>query len=515
MKYKILWADDEIDLLKAHIMFLAEKDCEIIPVNNGVDALEMVEKEDYDMVFLDESMPGMTGLEVLEEIKKNNSSIPVVMITKNEAEHIMEEAIGNKISDYLIKPIKPNQILLVIKKHLDNKRLISESANTQYQRDFQKISMLYNDSLDAEDWVDVYKELVRHEVNIDETEGKSMEEVLNMQKMEANKLFSRFVEDNYESWIQDKDDAPLMSDEVMAERVFPLIRDDEKVFFILIDNLRYDQWKVIADEIKEYFNVIDESLFYSILPTTTAYARNAIFSGLLPIEISKKYPDHWKNDEQDGGKNLEEAFFLGENLKRNNLNINYSYHKIIKPADGEKLVGNFQNIEGNKLNVAVFNFVDMLSHARTDMEVIKNLVKDESAYRSLTNTWFKHSNLLELLKKIKDSDFRVIITTDHGTVRVKRPTKIVGDRNTNTNLRYKNGKTLNPQGKGIWEVRNPEKLGLPKIHASSSFAFAEEDHYLVYPNNYNHYVSVYNDSFQHGGVSLEEMIIPIVELKSK
>ncbi len=515
MKYKILWADDEIDLLKAHIMFLAEKDVEIVPVNNGVDALEMIKKEDYDMVFLDESMPGMTGLEVLVEIKKIKENVPVVMITKNEAEHIMEEAIGGKISDYLIKPIKPNQILLVIKKQLENKRLISESANTQYQKEFQKISMLYNDYLDADEWVDVYKDLVRHEVNIDETEGKSMEEVLNMQKAEANKLFSRFVEDNYEDWIQNKDEAPLMSDEVMAERVFPLIRDGEKVFFILIDNLRYDQWKVLSKELEEFFSIVDESLFYSILPTATAYARNAIFSGLMPLEISKKYPNHWLGDEDEGGKNLNEEFFLGENLKRNKLDVNFSYNKVIRPEDGEKLVNSYKNLEGNDLNVAVFNFVDMLSHARTDMQMIKNLAKDESAYRSLTHTWFKHSNLLELLKKIKDSDFRVIITTDHGTVRVKRPTKIVGDRKTNSNLRYKNGKTLTAQGKGIWQVKDPEKIGLPRIHGSSSFAFAEEDHYLVYPNNYNHYVNMYDDSFQHGGISLEEMIIPIIELKAK
>lgn len=511
-RYKILWADDEIELLKPHVLFLSEKECDVTAVNSGVEAYDLIQKEDFDIIFLDESMPGMTGLETLEKIQVVKPNIPVVMITKNEEEHLMEEAIGAKISDYLIKPINPKQILLTLKKLLDNKRLVSERTNSKYQREFQGISMVYNDIITYEEWGDVYKKLVYHEIEIDNTEFRSMREVLEMQKSEANVNFTRFIENNYEDWVQSDDyDKPLMSHELMLERVFPHL-NDKKVFFLVIDNLRFDQWKVFETIINPYFKTELEDVYFSILPTTTQYARNSIFAGVMPLDISKKYPQYWVTEEQEGGKNNFEAELLAENIKRNKLDINHSYHKILNPEAGKSLVDNLPNLLHNDLNVIVYNFVDMLSHARTDMAVIKELAKDEAAYRSLAKSWLEHSSLLSLLKELQRQDVKVILTTDHGTIRVKKPVKIVGDRRTNTNLRYKTGKNLSYNEKHVFSCKEPELLKLPKQNMTSSFVFATEDNYFVYPNNYNQYVKAYNDSFQHGGVSLEEVIVPFIEL---
>ena len=511
-RYKILWADDEIELLKPHILFLTEKECDITAVNSGVEAYDLVKQEDFDLIFLDESMPGMTGLETLEKIQAIKSTIPVVMITKNEEEHLMEEAIGQKISDYLIKPINPKQILLTIKKLLDNKRLVSERTNTKYQREFQQISMVYNDIITYEEWVDVYKKLVYHEIEIDNTEYRSMREVLEMQKNEANNNFTRFITNNYEDWVNGDDfDKPLLSHELMQERVFPCL-EDQKVFFIVVDNLRFDQWKVFESIINPYFKTELEDVYFSILPTTTQYARNAIFSGLMPLDISKKYPQYWVNEDDEGGKNNFEGELLAEQIKREKLSISHSYHKILTPEAGNALVDNLSNLLHNDLNVIVYNFVDMLSHARTDLAVIKELAKDEAAYRSLAKSWLEHSSLLALLKKLQKHKVKVIITTDHGTIRVKKPVKIVGDRKTNSNLRYKTAKNLSYNEKEAFTCKYPEKFKLPKQNMTSSYVFATNDDYFVYQNNYNQYVKAYSDSFQHGGVSLEEMIIPFIEL---
>jgi CheY-like chemotaxis protein len=515
-RYNILWADDEIDLLKPHILFLEQKGYDITPVNNGADAVEHCEKEHYDIIFLDENMPGMSGLEALTHIKAIRPSLPVVMITKSEEEHIMEEAIGSRIADYLIKPLNPNQILLSVKKILENKRLITEKTNMGYQQDFRNIGMAFNEHMDHEEWAEIYKKLIYWELEIDETENKSMAEVLNMQKDEANSNFVRFIEDNYEEWLNDpKAHKPMLSHELMKEKVFPQLEEGKPLFFLVIDNLRYDQWKILEPIISEYFNVDEEESYFSILPTTTAYARNAIFSGLMPTEMEKRHPDLWVGEDQEGGKNNHEDGFLEAQLKRNNLNIKYSYHKITQVSQGRQLSENFQNLMSNDLNVIVYNFVDMLSHARTDLEMIRELAPDESAYRSLTRSWFLHSPLIEALKKIAEKKCKVILTTDHGTIRVKRPFRIIGDRNTNTNLRYKQGKNLGFEEKDVFVSRKPERLFLPKVNISTAYVFATEDRFFAYPNNYNYYVNYYRDTFQHGGVSLEEMIIPVVTLNAK
>ncbi|MBC6399985.1 MAG: PglZ domain-containing protein [Ekhidna sp.] len=514
-QYKILWADDEIELLKPHILFLEQKGYNLTPVNSGSDALEEIDHNHFDIVFLDENMPGMSGLETLNYIKSTHPNLPVVMITKNEAEEIMEEAIGAKIADYLIKPLNPNQVLLSVKKILDNKRIISEKTNLSYQRAFQKLSMNVMEAQNHEDWAEIYKKLVYWEMEIDGTEDKSMAEVLNAQKVEAEGNFSDFIMKKYESWISDPDiDRPLLSHYLIKNRIFPLIQDDP-VFLIVIDNLRFDQWKIIEPDIAELFSIESEELYYAVLPTTTSYARNALFAGLTPFEIANRFPDLWIDEESDDKKNQFEEELLASNLERNRIKERFSYYKILKPDEGKHLSEGISNLMSNRLNAIVFNFVDMLSHARTDMQMIRELAPDESAYRSITKSWFTHSSLYDILKALSNQRVKVAITTDHGTIRVSKAQKIVGDRKTNTNLRYKVGNNLAFNKEKVYFHRNAEKIGLPKPHISSTFVFALEDHFFAYPNNFNHYVRYYKDTFQHGGISMEEMLIPLVVLGTK
>jgi CheY-like chemotaxis protein len=515
-RYSILWADDEIDLLKPHILFLEQRGYDITPVNNGTDAVEMCEVRHFDAVFLDENMPGMSGLEALGLIKNNKPNLPVVMITKNEEEQIMEEAIGSKIADYLIKPLNPNQILLSVKKIFDNKRLVTEKTNLNYQQEFRRISMAFLDEMNHEAWADIYKKLVFWELQLDQGDNQDMAEVLEAQKTEANANFAKYVIKNYDRWLNEPNaEKPLLSHQIMKRKVFPELKTGRPLFMLLIDNLRYDQWKVIEPVISEYFTIEKEETYYSILPTTTAYARNAIFSGMMPSEMAKLQPDLWVGEDDEQGKNNFEDEFLEKQIKRNNLSVKSSYHKIKNLEAGRDLADTINNLFHNDLNVIVYNFVDMLSHARTDMAMVRELAPDESAYRSITKSWLMHSPLLEILRKISEKNARVIITTDHGTIRVKRPFKIIGDKSVNTNLRYKQGKNLGYEGGKIMQVHKPERVFLPKMNVSTSYVFAIEDQFFAYPNNYNYYVNFYKDTFQHGGVSLEEMIIPIILLNSK
>ena len=515
-KYKILWADDEIEFLKPHILFLEQKGYELTPVNSGSDALEEIDHNYFDLVFLDENMPGMSGLETLNYIKSTHPNLPVVMITKSEAEEIMEEAIGAKIADYLIKPLNPSQILLSVKKILDHKRIISEKTNLGYQKEFQQLAMNVMDAEDHYDWMMIYKKLVYWDLQIDATEDRSMVEVLNAQKIEAEEDFFEFIRSNYEDWISNPDvDRPVMSHNVLKQKVFPLL-SEKPVFLIVIDNLRYDQWKMIEPDVAELFSIQSEEFYYSILPTTTAYARNSLFGGMLPLDISKHYREFWVGEESDEGKNNFESELLEANLARNGVNSKFSYHKILRAEQGKLLSKNISNLMGNSLNAIVFNFVDMLSHARTDMHMIRELAPDESAYRSLTRSWFTHSSLLDTLKALTRQDVRVLITTDHGTIKVNKPYKIVGDRTTNANLRYKVGRNLNFDEKDVFFTREPEKIGLPRAHLSSAFVFAKNDSFFAYPNyNHYHYVKLYKDTLQHGGISMEEVIVPFISLSPK
>ncbi|MEP6617452.1 MAG: response regulator, partial [Ginsengibacter sp.] len=514
---KILWIDDEMESLKSQILFLENKGYQVKSLSNGFDAVDFVKENEVDVVLLDESMPGISGLETLQKIKEINTQIPIVLITKNETENLMDEAIGSQITDYLIKPVNPNQVWLSLKKIIDNKRLVAEKTTSAYQEQFRDLFMALNNNPNYNEWMEIYKRLVYWELEMKKSDSPEMQEVFQSQKAEANTEFFKFVSKNYASWVTDQAaHAPIMSNTLLKYKVFPHLEKGTPTFFLLIDNLRLDQWKTIQPIFAESFRINEEDTFYSILPTATQYCRNSIFAGLMPIEIEKQFPVEWKNDDEEGGKNMFEEEFLKAQLKRlRKTDIKYSYTKIVNNHDGQKLVDNIHNLLQNDLNVIVYNFVDMLSHARTEMEVLKELASDEVSYRSITASWFEHSPLHQALKKIADKKINLILATDHGSVRVNRPSKVVGDKQTTANLRYKHGRNLNYEPKEVLAFRDPRQAGLPVPNVNSSFIFAKEDGYLCYPNNYNHFVNYYRNTFQHGGISLEEMIVPVIRMSSK
>jgi len=515
-KPAILWIDDEIDLLRAHIIFLQEKGYNVETATNGLDAVEKVEDNFYDIIFLDENMPGMSGLETLTRIKTVSPNVPVVMITKSEEENIMDEAVGAKIADYLIKPVNPKQILLSLKKNIDQKRLVTEQTTSKYQMQFSQIGMQINEGLSFDEWKEIYKKLVYWELELSESEDSAMDQVLAMQKEDANKTFYRYIKGNYADWFNmDFGERPMLSTDIIKQVVLPQLDKKKKTLMLVIDNLRYDQWRIFSPVINEYFRTQTEDMYCSILPTATMYARNAMFAGLMPSEIEKLYPDLWEHDDNEGHKNKYEEVLLQKQMARYSRKESLYFEKAAGIKKERWVTDNLNNILASDLSVLVVNFVDMISHARTEMDMIRELANNEKAYRSLTLSWFRNSALLELLRSLAGHDMHVIVTTDHGAIRVDNAVKVIGDRETNTNLRYKLGKNLNFKSKNVFEVRDPRKIYLPSRNVSTSYIFAQGADFFAYPNNYNYYANYYKDTFQHGGISMEEMMVPLVTLVPK
>ncbi len=509
---KILWADDEIDLLKPHILFLKAKGYDVDTVSNGVDALEALDRDRYDLIMLDENMPGLSGLETLSRINQEHPEVPVIMITKSEEENIMNQAIGNQIADYLIKPVNPNQILLSLKKNLQSHQLVARQTTTDYQQEFQNLSMMINMASSIDDYKEVYRRLVFWEMKLADSDA-SLSEMLAMQKRDANSNFCKFVKRNYEDWVTGEDH-PLMSHELFRRKVFPLLDAGEKVCFILIDNFRLDQWRIVQPLLAEFFNV-EEDLYTTILPTSTQYARNSIFAGLMPLQIATMYPEYWVEEDEDEGLNIHESDLIRTQLERFRRKEKFSYIKVNDTQGGEKFIRQLPHLKETPLSVVVLNFVDMLSHARTESKMIRELANSDAAYRSLTESWFRHSSAVDIFRNLAGRGYKVIVTTDHGTIRVDNPIKVVGDRNTNTNLRYKVGKNLNYNPKQVYEMKDPKRFGLPAPNLSSTFIYACNEDFFSYPNNYNYYVQYYDGTLQHGGISLQEMIVPCVTLSPK
>ena len=513
---KILWVDDEVELLKPHVLFLKQKGYEVDTCDNGYDAIDMAAEGSYDLIILDEMMPGMTGLETLPKIKEARPTTPVIMVTKSEEENIMNKAIGSKIADYLIKPVNPNQVLLSIKKNVHSQQLVTEQTTADYRSEFGRISSQLQMADSFADWCSLYRKLTTWEIELSESNDQSIHEVLTYQKSEANQEFSKFVRRNYYNWINRRDEqSPVMSHMLMRSNIFPVVDENPKTTLMLIDNFRYDQWRAISSLLRGYYDVALDDFYCAILPTATQYARNAIFAGLMPLAIDKLMPDKWLNDNEEGGKNQYEEEFLRRLMARNGKNWKLSFDKLVRPEQGRKLVDNIQKVYDADFSVIVYNFLDILSHARTETDIIRELTEDEAAFRSLTRSWFEHSDLFTMLKLLAERKHTVIITSDHGTIRVDNPVKVTGDRETSANLRYKTGRNLAYNSREVYEVLRPEDIQLPSSNLTSSYIFAYNSDFLVYNNDANRHIRYYRNTFQHGGISMEEMIVPYIVLKPK
>ncbi|GAB4339475.1 MAG: response regulator [Calditrichia bacterium] len=516
-QYKILWVDDEIEFLQPHILFLKDKGYLVETSSNADDAIELIREQNFDLVLLDEMMPGKDGLTALGEIKQISPGLPVIMITKNEEETLMEDAIGAKIDDYLIKPVNPSQILMACKKFLHGKDISQKKMTQASSQRLSQISMKLMQPMDFQDWIDLYLELAQWDVELDEMSEPQMREMLYDQRRECNVEFGKYIQRNYQDWIEDRIERPELSVDVVKKSVVPLLQAGKKVVFVVIDCLRLDQWLVLEPFFYPYFN-ISKKYYYSILPTATPFARNAIFSGLFPIEIEKRYPELWAQGEDDDySRNRYEDKLIYDQLRISGIKFSSEpkYSKILNSEDARNLEKNLHSYLSAPFLSMVVNFVDILAHSRSDLPILKEIAPDEASYRSLTKSWFEHSPVYSIFKQLAEEGVTVVLTSDHGSVRSMRGAKVIGDREASTNLRYKFGRNLKVDAKHAIFVKNPKDYKLPVRNFNINYIIAKEDYYFVYPTNYHKYMAYYRDSFQHGGISMEEMILPLVTLQPK
>ncbi len=517
----ILWVDDEVELLQPYLLFLRQHGYMVETTTSGEDAIELVQQRPYDLIFLDEMMMGITGLETLEVLKELAPHIPVVMVTKNEAETLMEEAIGRKIDDYLTKPVNPAQILAACKKFIEARRITGQRLTQAYLQGFHSINRRLQAPLSWYDWLDIYLQLTTWSMELEQHPELQLHETLSAQWRECNAAFGSFIEHTYDRWIQNptEEDVPTLSPFILDRFVLPRLSPERPVVFILIDCLRLDQWLVL-EELLHPFYTIERNYACSILPTATMYARNAIFAGLFPLQIAQHYPQWWKDTGDEQSQNAYERQLLEAYFQRRRIGIpgGISYIKIIDPTFGRKIEQELGRHLRYGLIAIVINAVDMIIHSRSEVPILREIVPNEAAYRALTRSWFQHSTLFSMLRTLAATEPKptVIITTDHGSIRCLRPLKAYGDRETTTNLRYKLGRNVRTDhDRAVVRLRDPRQWQLPTSSAVTSMLIAKEDYYFVYPNDYHHYAQRYRDSFQHGGISLEEMIVPVAILEPR
>jgi CheY-like chemotaxis protein len=513
---RILWVDDEIEHLKSHIIFLEERGFKVTAVASGFDAVQEVKRTAFDLVLLDEMMPGMDGLETMEQIKAINPNLPVVMITKSEEENLMNQAIGKQITDYLTKPVNPSQVLMAAKRILESKKIIQNQFTRDYvQQSNQLRNKLYG-PMEAEDWIEAHRLLSTWDVEIDKNPDAGLSQMQADFRKECNVEFSKYFEKTYGRWLKSKDH-PVLSPQVVGEYVIPHLRKKQKVYFIVIDCMRYDQWLTIEPILAEYFQ-IEKDQYFSILPTATPFSRNAIFAGEFPDVIAEILPNMWRNGSRpETSLNANEEELLALQLKKKFVELEgeYKYVKILEQREAENLAKRITTYQNVSLMAMVFNFLDLMVHGRSESEILLEIAPDESAFRSLMKSWFMHSSLFAILKYLSTIDCKVVITTDHGSILAKKETTVKGRKEASTNLRYKYGDNLNCNKREALLIKNPEEFRLPRFGVSTTYIFAKEDYYFVYPTQYHHYVSKYANTFQHGGISTEEVILPIITLSPR